>query len=481
MTQAALDYLALPLIFNSGTKTQMASARMTGDLRQYGLAFPNAAEGIKVAFGAEYRDEFLFVNPDLAYRLGIGAGQGGPTLPVEGSFNVKEVFTEALIPILQGVRGAKDLSLELGYRFSDYSTSGGHDTYKAQASWAPGDTVKMRAGMNRATRAPNVQELFVPQGLGLGGSEDICAGPTPSATAEQCARTGVPTSRYGTILENPAGQYNTLGGGNPLLEPEVADTLTFGIVFTPPGISGLTAAFDYYDIQIEQTIGALGADDIVSTCAETGNPALCSLIHRDVAGTLWLMPSGYTVTTQQNIGKLGAEGVDANIGYVQPIGNYSLSLNLIGTYNMETSIDTGLYFYDCLGYFGNQCANPSPEWRHMARASFQTGPAIWSLGWRMIGAVENDDQSSNPAIGNANNVALLEKNDIATIGAQNYFDLAATYNVMKGVQFTLGVNNIVDEEPPLAPGMQDNDYGTGFYGTYDPYGRYVHASVGFEF
>jgi outer membrane receptor protein involved in Fe transport len=481
VTQEALDYLALPLILNSGTKTRMASGRVTGDLRQYGMAFPRAAEGIRIALGAEYRDEFLFVNPDLAYRQGIGAGQGGPTLPVEGSFNLREVFTEALIPILQGVRGAKDLSLELGYRFSDYSTSGGHDTYKAQASWAPNDTMKMRAGLNRATRAPNVQELFVPQGLGLGGSEDICAGPNPTATPEQCARTGVPTSRYGTILENPAGQYNTLGGGNPDLEPEIADTITLGIVFTPPAISGLIAAFDYYDIQIEKTIGALGADDIVATCAETGNPALCSLIHRDVAGTLWLMPSGYTVTTQQNVGELGAEGIDANISYVRPLGGNSLSLNMIGTYNMETSINTGLYSYDCLGFFGNQCANPSPDWRHMARASLQTGPAVWSLGWRMVGAVDNDDLSDNPAIGNAGNVALLEVNDIATIGAQNYFDLAASYNVMKGVQFTVGVNNVFDQEPPLAPGMQDNDYGTGFYGTYDPNGRYVHASIGFEF
>ncbi len=45
----------------------------------------------------------------------------------------------------------------------------------------------------------------------------------------------------------------------------------------------------------------------------------------------------------------------------------------------------------------------------------------------------------------------------------------------------VGVNNILDKEPPLAPGQQNNDYGAGFYGTYDSLGRYLHASMQFTF
>jgi outer membrane receptor protein involved in Fe transport len=46
---------------------------------------------------------------------------------------------------------------------------------------------------------------------------------------------------------------------------------------------------------------------------------------------------------------------------------------------------------------------------------------------------------------------------------------------------TLGVNNILDKDPQIAPGVDANDYGPGFYGDYDPLGRTVYASLQFEF
>jgi outer membrane receptor protein involved in Fe transport len=95
------------------------------------------------------------------------------------------------------------------------------------------DDVRVRVGYNRATRSPNVVELFTPQGVALGGSQDICAGPEPTGTVLQCERLGVPADRYGTVIENPAGQYNTIEGGNAALEQEIGNTVTAGIVFTP--------------------------------------------------------------------------------------------------------------------------------------------------------------------------------------------------------------------------------------------------------
>jgi len=483
VTQEALDFLSLPMLLNSGTRTRVVSGKLTADLKAYGWAFPGATEGIKVAFGGEYRQEFLFVNPDLAYRTAQGSGQGGPTLPVEGTYSVNEFFAEGLIPIVQDAKGFKDLSVELGYRSSDYSSTGRWPTYKVQGSWAPTADFKVRAGFNRATRSPNITELFTPQGLGLGGSQDTCAGTRPTATAAQCALQGVTAAQYGTISENPAGQYNTIGGGNPDLTPEKADTYTAGLVLTPKGLPGFNAAIDYYNIKIDNTIGSLGADDIQNQCSATGNPLLCGLIHRDRAGTLWLTSDAFTVTTNQNIGKLDSEGVDLNANYSRGLGSAgSFSVNMIGTILLKSSIDTGLYTYDCKGYFGNQCGVPTPTWRHMARFSWETNfHTVFSLGWRMVGAVTNDDGSPNPAIGDPGNVALLQANDIYKIGNMNYFDLAASYRLKKNYTFLAGINNIFDKEPPLAPGMQLNDYGTGFYGTYDSLGRYFHVSMQFTF
>ncbi len=481
VTQAALDYLSIPLVLDSGTKTEMLSARLTGDLKEYGWTLPTATEGVQLALGTEYRKEFLVVNPDLAYREGWGSGQGGPTNPVSGSYNVKEAFVEALVPLVQGAAGVKDLSLELGYRYSDYNPAGKHPTWKAQLGWAPTADLKVRAGANRATRAPNVVELFTPQGLGLGGSQDICAGPNPTATREQCARTGVSPSQYGNILPNPAGQYNTLGGGNPNLTPEIADTITAGLVVTPSALSGFSVALDFFNVDITDTIGTLGADDIINACANTGDPRLCSLIKRDRAGTLWLTPDGYTITTNQNIGTRTVKGIDANLSYMLPVGKSLVTFNLIGSYLRKQEINTGLYTYDCMGYFGNQCGIPSPRWRHLSRIGWEIGDFTLSLGWRLITSVLNDDASPNPALSDPGMIPRLKANSTYRYPNYNYIDIAATYKLAQGIQIRLGVNNIADKEPPLGPDMTDNDYGPGFYGTYDPYGRYIHSALQFTF
>ena len=481
VTQAALNYLSLAEVLNSGTKTQLVHGEMNADFKGYGWVIPSAVEGIQLAVGAEYRKEFLFVHPDIGFEIPLGAGAGGATTPVDGSYSVKEGFTELRVPLVQGVRGAKNLVLDLGYRYSDYSTNGGYSTYKAEAEWSPTADFKLRGGYNRATRAPNVQELFRPQFKNLNGTFDPCAGANPQYTAAQCAFTGVPAAKYGNIPENPAGQYNDLEGGNPNLTPEIADTTTFGVVLTPEGLPGFTASFDYYDIKIKNVIGALLADDILRQCVTTGNPALCSLIHRDAAGTLWLTPNGYTIATNANVGELRNQGVDATLNYTLPVGKSLFGFNLIGSYMNKQEINTGLYQYDCVGYFGNQCGVPNPKWRHLARVSWETGSWDFNLAWRMVGAVTVDAASSNPALANPSQIPTYKLNGSYHYPAYNYVDLGAAYKLGKSVQLTLGVNNIADKEPPLGSGFSPSDYGTGFYGTYDPYGRYIHSSVVFSF
>jgi outer membrane receptor protein involved in Fe transport len=130
VTQAALDYLKIALESQTLLRTQVISGKVTGDLKDYGLAFPSASEGIHIALGAEYRKEMLDYMPDQAYQDFLGAGQGGPLLPVSGTYGVKEGFTELLIPIIQDARGVKDLSLSAAYRYSNYSNNGSHPNYK---------------------------------------------------------------------------------------------------------------------------------------------------------------------------------------------------------------------------------------------------------------------------------------------------------------------------------------------------------------
>ena len=212
----ALYNLAATGLQNGQTSEQIAHVDFTGLLGEYGVKTPWAEDGVAINLGTEYRKERLELDVDNAFATGDLTGQGAPTLPIKGSFRVIEFFGEAQVPIVQR-SFIHDLTLTAGYRRSYYETSGGSNfdtnTYKIGLEFAPIQDVRFRAGYNRAVRAPNVQELFAPQFVGLDGSEDPCADITIAATDFGCLAQGMGVGD--STPSNPAGQYNGLLGGNP--------------------------------------------------------------------------------------------------------------------------------------------------------------------------------------------------------------------------------------------------------------------------
>jgi outer membrane receptor protein involved in Fe transport len=421
--------------------------------------------------------------PDDNYATGNASGQGAAMDAIEGDLNVVEYYLEALLPLVQDAPGARDLSLEVGYRFSDYSAAGGASTWKGQVAWAPTASVKLRGGLNRAIRAASIGELYLPVVQYLAGVPDPCANDpitgVPSATLEECMRTGLTPEQYGSL---DAVSVWGLGGGNLDLAPETADTLTLGLVVTPEALPGFSATVDYYDIEIADAIGALPADSILYTCLATGDPRLCGLVHRDRYGSLGLTPDGYVVTTWQNIGTIYAEGVDLSLSYLAQMGNAGfLSADLIGTYALANRLANPLIDYDCVGYFGSQCGQTNPDWSHRARQQWDTSfDTSFSLVWRYTGSASNDDFSPNDTLADPDVRELERVNDVAGVDPYSLFDLAATYTFEHGVQVTIGVNNVLDTEPPMWPGLQDNPW-VNTYAIYDPLGRYVFTSVRYQF
>jgi outer membrane receptor protein involved in Fe transport len=292
----------------------------------------------------------------------------------------------------------------------------------------------------------------------------------------------VTAAQHGNLPGTSRNGVNALYGGREDLKVETADTLTVGLVWTPEAITGLSATVDYYDIQLEDTIGSLWPEDILRQCANTGDPRLCGLIHRDSAGTLWLL-NGYVDGREQNIGRTGARGVDLTASYSLNLGGSGfINLSFLGSHMLEKSLDNGVADYDCVGLFGDQCWVPHARWRHRFRATWQTSfKATITLGWRFTGSVLNDDASENPHLGEPDLVESWRINGALELPAYNFFDLAATYAFRDELSLTLGVNNILDRDPQIAPGVDANDFGPGFYGDYDPLGRTLYASFQFEF
>ncbi|WP_417320327.1 TonB-dependent receptor domain-containing protein [Emcibacter sp.] len=467
ITAEQANYLTATGILTGSTSELVFNAFVTGD-----LPISIAEDPVQAVLGVEYRKETFERSSDQLFEEGLLLGQGGATASVEGSYDVKEFFAEAFVPIIQDSEFAQELSMELGLRISDYSTIGGATTYKVGLNWQPIDEVKFRGSYNRAIRAPNVLELFLPQTEGLWGGVDPCAGdPTdpdpdnhPVLNEAQCALTGVLPGQYGNISVSPASQYNNFSGGNPDLEEEVADTWTAGVVVTP--LDGLTVSADYWYIKIDGIIGTINEELAVTQCGLTGNEFLCGLITRAGNGSLWLGKVGRVTSTIDNLGFTRQQGIDIAADYSIEAAEGSIFANLAGTILLEKFTqevpDLVASEYDCKGSFSTSCI-PSPTWRHTLRIGYDSHE-WWTVTakWRYFASVKNLDSS------------VSEINQ--EIGAQSYFDLTASFVANENVNITLGVNNIFDKEPPMIGGDFATNANT-YAGYYDTLGRYLHASV----
>jgi outer membrane receptor protein involved in Fe transport len=437
-------------------------AYVTGNL---GFGLP--AGDITVAGGYQYgKPEYENIS-DTIYEQGLLLGQGGPQPSVEGKYSVDEFFIEGNVPLLDGVPMAENLTLDIAYRFSDYTTGFDTDTYRIGFDWQMLEGLRFRTGYNRAVRAPSITELFVPSNLGLWSGTDPCSGDAPAYTAEQCARTGVSASQYGNIGASPAGQYNGIFGGNVHLNPEEADTITFGVVWEP--VNDMTLSVDYWDIDITDVIDNIQPEVILEQCAF--NNSLCENIQRAGNGSLWQGQSGFITLTNINLGAQHWEGVDLAWAWGMDALAGSWDFNFIGTY-MMTKETTPLpsapeSAYDCVGLVSGRCF-ASPEWRHVASATYDSNE--W---WAITGRWRYYDEVTYP-----DTVDQIANDNLKV---EQYFDLSAIVRFMGNHDVRFGVNNVLDEEPPLVGGtLVGGINNANSLALYDQLGRYFFANATFR-
>jgi outer membrane receptor protein involved in Fe transport len=472
VTQEMTDYLAIPLYRDGNTEQTVASVYFEGNLGDYGVKLPWANDGVAVVVGAEYRKESLVSDPDLGYQQGLGAGQGGATSPVSGDYTVKEGFIEASVPLIEGKDWADQVVLDGGYRYSDYDYGETTDTYGIRLGWAINQQVKLRGSFQRAVRGPNVQELFLPQGLNLFDmTQDPCSNGVPGGlsaggyTEAQCAQSGLTAAQWGSNLDSAAGQYNYLQGGSPDLKPEKSDTYTYGIVLTPDFVEGLTLTIDYYDIKIEDGINNLSPEFILTECLE-GNTSQCELVKRNASrGDLWIGSnvdtSGQVVALNDNLSVEQIKGVDLVATYDFDVGSWgSVNLHNVLSYvdQWDTQELSNAPKTECAGIFGGVCGFPTPEYRNNFRATWVTPWSVTaSAQWRYIDEVDEID-------------------NIRPLKEANYFDIAAIWDVTEWVSVRAGVNNVTDEAPPIVGSNQSgssiNGAANTFPGMYDSLGQY---------
>jgi len=464
VTEAQVDFVSGIGITTGETEQMVFGGDIQTDLGNYGIQSPLADAGVGFLVGGEYREDSLTARPDQISQQPDGGftGVGGPTLPVSGEVRVSELFLESQVPLVSDRPFIERLAIGGAYRYSEYKTDGGNaenefstDTFHVFANWSPIEDLRLRGQFQRAVRAPNVIQLFTPQGTALpnlttneAGLFDPCATASPSATPEECARSGVTPGQYGNIIDVIAGQTQSITSGNPNLQPEESDTITIGAILSPEAVPGLTVSIDYFDIEVEDAIQAgIPAQTTLDQCLETGDPLFCDLIQRGPRGSLNAgIPGVGFDQTNINIASLNTSGFDFQVVYdldFRDLGlenTGSLRMDYAATWldELSTTPAPGVAPIECAGQHAGSCRIPSPDYRHRMLNTWTTP---WDftvdITWRFFSSTDNNaGPNVNPPVDRE-------------IDTMQYLDLAVRYDFSDRVRFRAGVNNVTGTDIPV--------------------------------
>lgn len=459
----AADFLRISDVQNDTSRTQqLASVVISGS------PLDSWAGAIDTAFGVEWRSDDASYKADDVLFTGDTLGFRGDA-PVEGRENVFEIFGEAVIPLAQNAAFADYLGLEIGARYSQYDHAGGVWTYKAGSEWQTVESLRFRGMFQRSVRAPNNLELFQEQYVEVitvvgttDSPDDPCTasnGPFTDAQIEKCVIQGMPANLVG-VFEASTVPVDWIQGGNPALQPEVAETWTVGTVITPTAMENWIFSVDYFSLEVTDSIGYINAIAICFDAANTEN-LFCDNIRRDAS-------SGYNIVElyepQSNRGLISTDGIDTQISYASDLPSTlaifddfaQLSVNLVWTHTLENrwQLNPVTQIIDCAGYFGSFCSSATdsagitvPEDRVTTRINYLSGPisiyltSQWIAGTKNVAPVSAQFNGFPPPV-----LAIPE------IGSKHYLDLGFGWTFDDRVTVRLGVTNLTDTD---APNMAD--------------------------
>jgi len=506
ITPAMIKFINLDAVLGQTVFQRVLSVSAEGDLGKQ-FKSPWSKAPISMALGYDQRTVTASNKSDGPSQIqGEVLGTGAPTPDRSGSYTIREGYIEGQLPIITDMDWARRLTLEAGYRYTTFTTTttDTYSTYKVGGEWEPVQGFRLRSAQNRATRAPNINELYAPLVTGLDNlATDPCQGAsinqaqanTPGTLSNLCLQTGVPFRNVGNLAAPSAGQINSLTGGNPNLGPEVSDTFTVGFVFQPVKWKGVTATFDYYNIKISQAISQPASPDVLNGCYSTAlNPSLtfnqfCALIGRNPNnGTFNGVAAKGVVLPTSNIGFIRTAGYDLYLDYSTLFSDLNmdpkwgrLDLNFSGTYIdlYEFRLTPRSILRDCRGYYSIACnaiqANGGPIFRTKFNQS-----GTWNIGdwmahyqWRFLSSTQLEPGTSGTWYA-----------PYTHIPATNYLDLALDWNVMRNVKLSLSATNVFNKAPPSVGntiGGTAANSGNTFPASYDPLGRFITLGLDLKF
>lgn len=463
------------------TETKIYSANITGPI----VSLP--AGDLSFAAGAEHRAEYGEFIPDALSQTGSSTNlAAGPT---SGGYKVDELYAELFVPILRDVAFAKDLSLSLASRHSDYDTFGKTTNNKIGFTWKPINQLMFRGTRADGFRAPTIADLYG------GGSQTFSFYTDPCDTLYGASRNNPSVrARCAQDIQN-ADSFRQLqqgfvptttanaqtpvaftSGSNPNLDPEESRSNTLGVVWSPEFSEGLNMSLDWWKIRIDQTIVADDPTTKLNDCYVDGNASRCSGFTRDPE-------LGYVNTLtfgNRNAGFVETKGFDFDLSYRLPSdwGNFALVWQNTYVSDLEfksTNVPT-VRPSEANSFSGS--AGVNFRLRSIATLNWDYGDfgASWTSRYfssskeTCLSSVAFPNECSQPGYIAAN---PSDTRAINRVGANTFHDLQVRWNTPWKGTIALGANNVFDHQAGLNYSNPASS-STPYYGAFD-IGRFYYV------
>lgn len=409
--------------YTQGIATQ--NLKLTQDVGAASISgdpFSTWAGSVSTVLGAEYRKEEISGTSDpISQANGFFTGNFKPT---NGHYDVKEAFFETVVPLARDMPALHLLEFNGAVRYTDYSLSGEVTTWKLGLSYNPINDLRLRAVRSRDIRAANVGELFQ---AGQTQRQDVVDTTQPS---------------------RPSVSISRVTSGNTALTPEIADTTSFGIVYSPSWLPQFSGSIDYYSIDIDDAIATLGNQEIVDRCA-AGETQACSLMVRDAAGNITAL-----LAIPINVAQQETEGFDIQATWAQDMGRFgTLTFRALVSHIENLTLINGPVKTESAGLNSIGVFN-TPDWRWFGSLDYTLSDLSLTASARGFGSGVYD----NAWVSGVN----IDDNSIP--GA-TYYDLAGAYRFQfagdNNIEAYFKIENLLDEDPEVVAaasisGLQTN-------------------------
>jgi iron complex outermembrane receptor protein len=492
-TRAALERVLVTL-HHSGVATLTDEiASFNGDL----IKLP--AGPISFALGSEHRKETVNDVPDSLNTTfsTIGSVDLEAT---RASRDVWSYFGELRIPVTSpswNFPGAHSLEFQVAERIEYFSDFGITERPKFSVRYQPLDSsLTLRATYNEAFHAPNLSDLSP---AAIEGTAEVFDPAFPSTE---------------TVFARE------LTGGQPNLRPEVAYGFTYGAVWSPKFIKGLTLSADFYHIDLRDRTNFIGEQFIVDQNFASGGKRFPGQVVRDPVTNQIVLIRNLT----QNISRTITEGIDygavytldTNIFGASGFGTFTFTLNgnylsryvaaiNLGDKELEYSNEKTMFagylphhriyaslYYDVGGldtgvtvHFVGQGADlpfstnadqklfippgaPDPFPRKIRE--WTTVDAIISYTFKLASPAAENEVAGTSKDGGKTGGA--DKN-VMPVSTAEYSPCGRTA-WLNGTTITLGMTNIFDLDPPFFAGTSENGHEEA---NFDIKGRFWYVSL----